>query len=290
MTSIIYIILALLGINLLIFIHELGHYLVARREGMRVEVFSIGFGKPILSWSRKGVKWQLCPLLFGGYVRIAGMEKEGKLEPYEVPNGFYSKKPLARIKVALAGPVVNLVFALLVFAGIWISGGRQKPFWQFTKLIGHIDTKSELYEKGIRPGDEVTSYNGEPFSGYKDLEYASLLNGRPTSIEGYKIDYYTAKKTPYDYTLTPYNLQKNFKSIGILRPAMYLINGGSRYFNNSVKQSGIEAGDRIVWVDGELIFSLAQLDSLLNSDKVLLTIEREGEVFLGKVPRIPLKD
>ena len=74
MTSIFYIFLALMGLNLLVFIHELGHYIVARREGMRVDVFSIGFGKPFVSWTRKGVKWQICPFLFGGYVRIAGME------------------------------------------------------------------------------------------------------------------------------------------------------------------------------------------------------------------------
>ena len=115
MQSVLYIILAILGLNFLVFIHELGHYIVARRNGMKVEVFSIGFGKPLFSWMRKGVKWQFCPLFFGGYVKVAGMEKEGDLEPYEVKDGFYSKPPWARIKMALAGPVVNLVFALAIF-------------------------------------------------------------------------------------------------------------------------------------------------------------------------------
>jgi regulator of sigma E protease len=288
-----YIILALLGLNLLVFIHELGHYIVARREGMRVDVFSIGFGKPLISWMRKGVKWQICPLLFGGYVRIAGMEKEGDLEPYEVPDGFYSKKPWARIKVALAGPVVNLVFALVIFGVIWAFGGRQKPFAQFTKLIGYIDTKSELYQNGVRPGDEITEYNGEPFSGYKDLIYAAIMNGHPANVEGNKINYFTSQKTPYDYTLTPYEtplMGKGLKTVGVLAPASYLIYSGSVFPNSPLEGSGIQLHDRIIWVDGELIFSSDQLSHILNSGKALLTIERGGETFLGKVPRVPLQD
>src|SRR3990167_4615941 len=95
--TLLYVLLAAFGLGVLIFIHEFGHYWMARRKGMEVEVFSIGFGKPFFSWKYQGVKWQLCYLPFGGYVRIAGMEKKGKLEPYEIPNGFYGKKPWARI-------------------------------------------------------------------------------------------------------------------------------------------------------------------------------------------------
>ncbi|MCB1110333.1 MAG: site-2 protease family protein [Chlamydiia bacterium] len=293
MQSIFYIILALLGLNLLVFIHELGHYIVARRNGMKVEVFSIGFGKPLFSWMRKGVKWQFCPLFFGGYVRIAGMEKEGDLEPYEVPNGFYSKKPWARIKVALAGPIVNLVFALLVFTVIWGFGGREKPFSQFTQLIGYVDPHSELYQKGIRPGDAILEYNKEPFEGYKDLLYAAIVNGHPANVEGVKIDYFTQQKTPYDYTVTPYEspiIQKGMKTIGVLAPASYLIYQEPRYENLPMAHSGIQPQDRIIWVNGELIFSNEQLSHVLNSNKAFLTVERGGQRFLAKVPRVPVKD
>ncbi|MCB1082613.1 MAG: site-2 protease family protein, partial [Chlamydiia bacterium] len=188
MHSILYIILAILGLNLLVFIHELGHYILARRNGMKVETFSIGFGKPLIKWMRKGVKWQICPILFGGYVKIAGMEKEGNLEPYEVPEGFYSKKPWARIKVALAGPVVNLVFALVAFTAIWALGGREKPFSQFTQVIGYVDPQSELYQNGVRAGDLLKEYNDKPYQGYQDLIFAAIANGRPANLEGVKID------------------------------------------------------------------------------------------------------
>lgn len=258
---------------------------------MKVEVFSIGFGKPLASWMRKGVKWQICPLFFGGYVRIAGMEKEGDLEPYEVPDGFYSKKPWARIKVALTGPVVNLVFALALFTVIWGFGGREKPFSQFTQIIGYVDPHSELYQKGIRPGDAILEYNDEPFEGYKDLLFAAIVNGHPANIEGVKIDYFTKKQTPYDYTVTPYESEhKGMKTIGVGAPASYLIYQAPGYANLPMAKSGIEQGDRIVWVNGELIFSNEQLAQVLNSDKAFITVERGGQTFLAKVPRVAIDD
>lgn len=260
---------------------------------MKVEVFSIGFGKPLFSWMRKGVKWQVCPIFFGGYVRIAGMEKEGDLEPYEVPEGFYSKKPWARIKVALAGPVVNLVFALAAFSAIWALGGRDKPFHQFTQVIGYLDPDSELYQNGVRAGDLLTEYNDKPFQGYQDLIYAAVVNGHPANLEGVKVDYFTQQETPYDYTVTPYEsplTPKGMKTIGILAPASYLIYQQSVYENLPIDQSGIQPDDRIVWANGEMVFSNEQLSQVLNSHKVLLTIERGGKTFLGKVPRIHLRD
>ncbi|MEM8727882.1 MAG: site-2 protease family protein [Chlamydiota bacterium] len=291
--SIIYIGCAVLGLNFLVFIHELGHYISARRSGMKIEVFSIGFGKPILSWMRKGVKWQVCPIFFGGYVRIAGMEKEGDVEPRDVPDGYYSKKPWARIKVALAGPVVNLVFALVAFSAIWVLGGRDKSFADFTQVIGYIDPDSQLYRNGVRPGDILSEYNEKTFTGYQDLIYAALSNGHPANLEGVKVDYFTREKVPYDYTVTPYESSltpKGMKTVGILAPASYLIYRAALYDRLPLERSGIEPHDRIVWVNGEIVFSNRQLMQILNSDKVLLTVERNGKTFLGKVPRISLDD
>src|SRR6185437_629149 len=122
--NIFHLILAILGLGFLVFIHEIGHYFTARRAHITVEVFSIGFGKPIYSWEQKGVRWQICWIPFGGYVRMAGMEKKGSLEPYQIPDGFYGKKPWQRIKVAFAGLFVNILFALIAFTALWLCGGQ----------------------------------------------------------------------------------------------------------------------------------------------------------------------
>ena len=124
LTSIFYVLLALIGLGFLVFIHELGHYFVAKKVGMRIEVFSIGFGKPIYSWVKKGIKYQIGILPFGGFVKIAGMEKQKGKEPHEIKDGFFGKRPIDRIKVAFSGPLVNFIFAFLAFFIIWSFGGR----------------------------------------------------------------------------------------------------------------------------------------------------------------------
>src|SRR5882757_1486298 len=105
--SLLYLLLAILGLGFLIFIHELGHYWMARRVGMRVETFAIGFGRPIFSWMHDGTKWQIGWLPFGGYVKIAGVESDPNVDLYSISDGFYGKGPWARIKVAFMGPLVN---------------------------------------------------------------------------------------------------------------------------------------------------------------------------------------
>lgn len=294
--SLFYIVLAILGLGFLVFIHELGHYIVARRKGMRVEAFAIGFGKPIFTWEWDGVKWLVCMLPFGGYVRIAGMQKEGSLEPYEIHDGFYGKKPMDRIWVALAGPLVNICFALLLFTFIWFSGGRDKRFFDFTHKIGWVDPHSALYANGVRPGDIIEKYDGKPFTGIKDLLITSIMKGDTTQIEGIKIDYLNGQRSHFDYTLKTYQNpevlgKEKFNTIGVLSPASYLIYKGPTLLSNSpLIGSGIEPEDRILWADGEVLFSSNQLASLINESSAFLTVEREGKVFHTKIPRVQLAD
>ena len=288
MESLLYVLLAILGLGFLVFIHELGHYWVARREGMRVEAFSIGFGKPLYTWVHQGVKWMICVLPFGGYVRIAGMQQEGSREPSEIPDGFYGKRPWQRIKVAVAGPLVNIAFSILVFGLLWVMGGRDKSFSEFTSRIGWVDPQSQLFQLGVRPGDIIQRYDGKPFHGFKDLLTASIMDGQSLRIEGLKVNEETGEKTPFDYTLKPYENPNSTKvklnTIGVFAPAAYLIMEGSS------PTSGIESGDRIIWADGEKVFSIQQLSTLANESTAFLTVRRGKDVIHTKVPRVHLDD
>lgn len=289
MESLIYLFLALLGLGFLIFIHELGHYIVARRVGMKVEVFSIGFGKPIRSWEFQGVKWQFCYLPFGGYVKIAGMEKKGSLEPHEIAEGFYGKSPWARIKVALAGPVVNFAFALIVFAIIWVAGGQEKPFQQYTNVIGYIDPQSHLYEDGLRPGDEVTSFDHKPTDGIPKLYMDLFLREHGGELSGKKIDYITGEQTPFSYDMPPQTKATDALNLGI-GPASYIIFSDLSSPGSPMQNSGIQKGDRILWVNGSFVFSNQQLAMVLNEDKTLITVQRGNTTFLARVPRLKIAD
>lgn len=300
--SFLYIVLAAFGLGFLIFIHELGHYFMARHVGMRVEAFGIGFGKPIWTWEYKGVKWHICWLPFGGYVKIAGMDSDSEQDPYEIPQGFFSKPPIDRIKVALAGPVVNLLFAGLIFSLIWATGGREKNFGDFTKKIGWLDSKSELYENGVRPGDEIHALNNQPYQTSKDHLYAPMTSGPSLDVKGVKIDYFSGERDLFNYKIRPYPnpnfLEKDILTNGVLGTTNYII------FNPSSEQppekvfpegspmasSGILPGDRIVWADGLFLFSLQELQQILNDGKVLLTIQRGQEKIQRRVPRVRIEE
>ena len=302
MLSIIYLALAAFGLGILIFIHELGHYFMARKVGMKVEAFGIGFGKPIRTWEHKGVKWNLCWLPFGGYVRIAGMEKQGNLEPHQIPDGFYGKRPIDRIKVAIMGPLVNIVFAFLAFTAIWATGGREKPFSEFTHTIGWVDPQSKFYSLGARVGDQITSYNQRPFAGFNDLLYSLLFDNKSAvDVRGYNIDYFAGQKSPFDVTVEttrdPKGLERGITTLGTVKPATYLIydrypDGRANALpeGSPMQKSGIKYKDRILWVDGQLIFSQTQLATLLNDGKALLTVQRGKDHLLIRVPRVKVID
>lgn len=289
-----YAILAIFGLGLLVFIHEWGHFWAARRQKMKVEAFSIGFGKPLYSWMKDGVKWQIGWLPFGGYVKIAGMQREGNREPSEIEGGFYSKRPWQRIQVALAGPVVNIAFAFAAFSLLWILGGKQVSFLELTHRIGWVDPQSMLYEKGVRPGDIIDTYNGRPYHGVRDIQVASLMKREQTSITGEKVDYLDGKKVPFSYELPTYpekrDTQPKRSTVGVVFPAAYLLYSGHQLSGSPMEGSGIEPGDRLLWADGELLFSPAQLSALINESNVFLTVQRGEQVFQTKVPRVPLSD
>ena len=130
---------------------------------------------------------------FGGYVKIKGMDGDSDGDPYEVKDGFFGKSPWDRIKVSLAGPLVNLVFALLVFALLWMFGGRVKTYGELTNRLGWLDRQSTLYQEGVRPGDEISQYDGHAVTTAKDHLYAPMTSEEILHVQGQHIDYFTAQ-------------------------------------------------------------------------------------------------
>jgi regulator of sigma E protease len=305
-SSAIYLLLSIIALGLLIFIHELGHYFMARRVGMRVEAFGIGFGQPIWKWMRDGVEWRLNWIPFGGYVKIKGLEADESVDPYTIPDGFFGRPPLDRIKVSLAGPLANLILAFILFGLLWISGGREKTISEYSAKIGWLDRNSELFADGVRPGDQIVAYGDLPFTAAKDHVYAVITAQDDLEVKGEHIDYFDGTETSFDHTVkvypNPLYIDKAIKTAGILISASFVVYDPQKSLTaadelqrmliegSPLTHSGLEPGDRVLWANGELIFSQPQLSALINEPRTLVTIQRGDQLLLRRIPKTNVQD
>ena len=171
----------LLVIGPLIFVHELGHYLVGRWFGVKAETFSIGFGREIAGWTdRRGTRWKLGWLPLGGYVRFAGDMNPASqpsaewlaLPPEERARTFQAQTVWRRFLIVLAGPVTNFLIAILIFAGFNIAFGEPRT----PPVIAEIQAGSAAAEAGLRPGDRIVAIDGSAVERFEDISPAVILH------------------------------------------------------------------------------------------------------------------
>ena len=164
----------LLVIGPLIFIHELGHYYVGRWFGVKADTFSIGFGREILGWTdRRGTRWKVGWLPLGGYVRFAGdmsPASEPSREWLELPaeeraRTFQAKPLWQRFLIVLAGPITNLVFAVLVIAGFVLAIGDART----PPVVDKVMAGSAAAEIGLKPGDRISAIDGNRIDHFEDI-------------------------------------------------------------------------------------------------------------------------
>ncbi|MEY4617295.1 MAG: hypothetical protein RJB66_2255 [Pseudomonadota bacterium] len=156
-------------ISLTVFVHELGHFMVAKYFGVRVEVFSIGVGKKLWKRRRGDTEYAISLLPIGGYVKMFGDELGADVESSQHAFSFVHKPVLQRIGVVLAGPIMNLLFAIVLFVGIAMFGEDQKA-----PVIGDISDSSMAYQVGFRSGDKVLSVGEQSIRTW--AEFQKLMN------------------------------------------------------------------------------------------------------------------
>ncbi len=302
--QIIPILLAVFGLSVLIFVHELGHLIAAIRCNMEVESFGIGFGRPIFSFVYRKIRFNLCWIPFGGYVKIVGMESGSELVDTK-KRTFFTAKPYQRLKVAIAGPLANILFTFCILCSIWALGGRDKTYSSITNRVGWIDPASELYLKGVRPGDKIISYAGREISSSQDHIQAAMTNGSTVQVQFENLGTYIKPAKRVSCTISPYQVpkaQEGLLTTGVSSPASFVVwnpsisSGldGSKLSIPSSLLSGIKPFDRIIWIDNVSIFSLDELKEVLHDEALLCTIQRSGEESRGvrqvRVPRIKIAD
>jgi regulator of sigma E protease len=159
-------------LSVLIFFHELGHYLVARLCRVRVEVFSIGFGPEIFGWNdRAGTRWKVSAIPLGGYVKMFGEQEfddEAERPPLteaERAVSFHHKSLRQRTAIVAAGPLANFLLAVLLFAGVFAAAGLPAPL----AAVGQVQPDSAAALAGFQPGDRVIAIEGEPVTWFEDV-------------------------------------------------------------------------------------------------------------------------
>jgi regulator of sigma E protease len=194
----------LLVLTIVVFFHELGHYLVGRWCGIRAEVFSVGFGRELIGFTdRHGTRWKLSLVPLGGYVKFLGDENatslptgaEGPvLSEAERAQSFPNAALWRRAATVLAGPMANFILAIAIFAVMFGVNGRMIA----DPVVAEVQTESAAQAAGILPGDRFVAIDGTPVETFDDVQrYVSVRPGVPITIT------MDRDGGPVDLTLTP---------------------------------------------------------------------------------------
>ena len=185
-----YIVPFLIVLTVLVFVHELGHYLVARWNGVRIDVFSIGFGPEIFGWTdRVGTRWKFSAVPLGGYVKMFGdvdpasqpsPESLEQMSAAEEAVSFHHKRLMQRAAVVVAGPAANFLFAVVALSLLFATFGE--PFTP--PEIGQIQPGSAAEAGGLKAGDTIVAIDGHAIDRFEEVQRDVRLNtGTPMNIE-----------------------------------------------------------------------------------------------------------
>jgi len=155
-----------------IFVHEFGHFWVARKRGLKVEAFAIGFGPKIYSWTRDGIEYSIRWLPFGGFVKLPQMITSAAIEGEAAEHQVPPAPPFSKILVAAAGPFMNVVFAFVIATGIYFVG---LPVPVNPSIIGYVSPDSAEAKLGIREGDRIIAINNKPVKSWEEIYNSTIL-------------------------------------------------------------------------------------------------------------------
>lgn len=267
--SVAYLPYTVLLLGVLIFVHEMGHFLLAKALGVKVLRFSIGFGPPILAFTRGDTEYRIAWFPLGGYVKMAGEQPYDELPPEEAKYGFLAQAPWKRMLIVAAGPVFNLVFPVLVFF-IVLLGLSEHP----TSQVGSVEPGMPAAEAGIRPGDRIVSIEGQKIDLFEEI--SDQLKGRydrPTVITVDRAGKQIALTlTPVRSTVNePLSDPETRGQIGIrpfpLSPILGVPAG------SPAAAAGLKSFDRVVSIDGQPVRDERDLEKVAASAQGELEVE-----------------
>ena len=281
---------AIVVLGILIFVHELGHFLVAKRSGVGVLKFSLGFGPKLVGVKRGETEYLLSALPLGGYVKMIGEDPTDPLPEAADPARSFSQKTVGtRARIILAGPLANLALPVVIFWGIFAIVGQ--PY--FLPIVGTPEQGSPAAQAGLLPGDRVQALDGVRIERWTDVEVAvQASSGKPLNFT------MTRDGRTFDVRLAPrvvatrdiFGQETQAWDVG-LHPLLST-RIGQVLPGHVAEQAGLRSGDRILALNGTPVVEWEQMAKSIHGSPgkpVRLTVERDGQRFEVEATPRPTK-
>lgn len=292
--SVFYMVLAaIIVLGPLIAIHEFGHFWVARRLGVKVITFSIGFGPAFVKWKdKRGTQYQIAAIPLGGYVRMAD-EREGEVPPEDLPLAFNRQPVWARMAIVAAGPLINLAFAVFLYWIIFLQGMEtSKP------IIGRVLPQTPAAVAGIEEGDEIIAIDGKAVGDWESINFALIdrmgesgelnISLRPRDGGAPREVVLALREFLSGQDVNP------FREVGFkpyeppIEPVIGEVLKGS-----AGERQGLKAGDRVLSVDGHPMYSWQDMVEVVRTQPeqaLEMQVQRGKETLVLRLTPIGEKD
>jgi regulator of sigma E protease len=269
----------LVAISILVTVHEFGHFWVARRMGVHVLRFSVGFGRPL--WRRtaaSGTEYAIAAIPLGGYVKMLD-EREGEVPPELLDRAFNRKPVLRRMAIVAAGPVANFLLAVVLYAGMYMIGVQGiRPY------VGTVTPGSVAAEAGLQKHDLILKVDGRAVQSWEQARMALLEDALARNTLDLRVRTQDgAELTRYLDVSGLHLLGENADVLGrmglsIWRPSVPVI--AKAMSGGAAERAGLKAGDRIIAMNGEKVVSVTSWIASIQAHPgkpLTLTVERNGE-------------
>jgi regulator of sigma E protease len=259
-------------LGVLVFVHEFGHYAVAKFFGVRVEVFSLGFGKRLWGFRRGDTDYRISALPLGGYVKMSG---ENPMEERTGDPGEFTSHPRwQRFLIAIAGPAMNIILAVAVLTGLYMVHYEFPVYWKKSVPVAWVDKNSPAEAAGIRPGDRIIKFDDLQEPTWEQLVYAIKMNPNQRVDIAMQRGNEIVKTTMVPKATGPD--QVGFAGLIAAGPnEVVAVEPG-----HSAEKAGIQVGDEIISVNGAPMRSYLDLPDLLQPTKgapVVIRLLRDGK-------------
>lgn len=270
-------------IGILIFVHELGHFIAARIKGIRVLKFSLGFGPKLIGKKVGDTEYLISALPLGGYVKMAGENIE---EATMAPDEFPSKSVSDRATVVLSGPAMNIIIAFLLMPLVFFIGIKMPAFLEEPPVVGWVEEGSPAEAVGIQIGDRIRKIEDKAVSDWEDV--VTTMSMRPEL--GMEIEVERGGEIKYLFLEKVEGTQYSGTGYAGLLPGMPPVIGKVNK-GYPAEKVGLKGGDRIIEIDGNPVVSWYQVSSYIRSHvgrDIAITVERGEERITATVK--PVKD